>query len=178
MKGRWIPCLGAAFFLILIAACSESPDLTVEISLAANQTNNPLIQIDNDLKSGASSGIYFQLDQLHCPPANIDDVVSGGSVVKVPNPDAGEGGSAPLTDQFNIQSNLLLDRTFYRVMMYERYEGVLRYKGVGDCPVNLALGESNKSTICFGLAGSTPVCPDLTAQWSNCPGVTDATYCN
>ncbi len=172
---------GLALLLLLAAACGGSPALTIDIELAASDTGsttvNPLVQINNDIQARTSAGIYFMFEQLKCPPASISDVVSGGNVVKIPDPDLGEAGSSPLSDQFDVQTNKLLPSTFYRVTMYERYLTGIRYQGVGDCPINLALSSLNHSTICFGLANPVPICPGLTAQWANCPGVTDTTYC-
>ncbi|MFH1016957.1 MAG: hypothetical protein V1798_02100 [Pseudomonadota bacterium] len=177
MRERGTRNAGFMLLLMLAAACGGSSALTVDIELAANQPGNPLVQINTDLRNATSTGIYFQFDQLNCPPASVTDVVAGGNVVKIPNPDNGEAGDSPLTDQFQIQPSQLQPSTFYRVWMYEKYLGAVRYQGFGDCPINLALGASNHSTICFGLDAPLPICPGLTARFLDCPGVGTTTDC-
>ena len=160
--------VGIAACLCLVA-CSD-PSLRVDIDIAANQAENPLMRIAD---TPGSRGVYFVFDALTCPPSSIDAV---SNAHQFQFPEATTAGMNPLQDRFNVKTNDLLPNTFYRVRMVSPdLAGNIIYEGVGDCPINISFGGENQTMVCFGVYN--PASPPLCAggsSFSQCPSVLES----
>ena len=164
--------MGASIVSLFFVSCGSN-QISLDVVLASNATQNPLEEISQQLQLGASAGIYFVMDELENPPASIDDVLQGGGQTSDPNPNG--VGNDPLQDEFKVSTSSLKPAAFYRIRMVARdLNGAITHIGVGDCPVNLSLKGNNTVKICFGenLQNHPPICPGL-VNFNDCPGIDD-----
>jgi hypothetical protein len=164
--------------LSIISGCSGSA-LSIDIDIGTNQSVNPLLDVEEKRDAGLNAGIRFVFDPLECTcnsttgncgPLSIDDVDATAKRVTYPST-SGPGMSAT-KETYEIDSNLLFKKKFYRVTMIaqDTISGQVTHSGKGDCPVNVSLGSLNRTTICFGVydPNNPPVCTE-TRSFGSCP---------
>jgi hypothetical protein len=179
MHRRWPLPFNKNIFRLLVlgtvipfSSCGSGGVVSLDIVLASNATQNPLIKISQDMSVGLSAGVFFKLDELKTAPVSINDLATNGNTYSEPDLNGGVGDD-PLTDEFKVSTSSLNPTSFYRIQMMARNStGTTTHIGVGDCPIKVSLKDANRVKICFGKNDSSnpPLCPGLTA-FSLCPGL-------
>lgn len=160
-------------FVILpftLLSCS-SDGIRVNLILASNTTENPLITISQNMQLGTATGLFFVFDELESDPQTINDTIAGGDTYTDPSGN-GSAGYDPLSKDFKISTDSLKPNAYYRLRVVSRNSGgAVVYVGNSDCPINLSFKGANNVKVCFGenIQNSPPICPGMTA-FDDCPG--------
>jgi len=165
-------------WVLILLSCSKGPAIDIDVEIGSEQTENPIIKLNNLFKAGGSSGIYFRFEPYTCPPVppdNSDTSLSHVGDLEFPVQSGLKinGGYTPSQATYSIPVGNLNKNVYYRVKMvaYDSSNTVI-YKGDADCPISLGIPGANHATICFGEGDVTPVhiCGGMT-PFAQCPGI-------
>ena len=165
---RRISLIAILFLSVLgIFSCGSSERVPVDIDLAVNQSVNPFQTIQSGIDAGTSRGLYFQFQPLNAPPSGIEDLQPTGVLQSFP--EQTQAGRSPENNSFDVDTSDLDKNTYYRVSVIALdISGNRTHEGVADCPLLISLGSCNNVTVCFGVVGTTPLCPESDA-FTFCP---------
>lgn len=166
---KWL----ALCICVFLWGCAQDPDIQADIIIAANQSSNPILDLEAAFQGGGSRGIFFRLDPLSNSPTGINDTT--GTTTQEPSSGIGMN---PKSKTFSLKSELLNPGVRYRLRMVAIDSGGnVTHIGTGDCPIFSGMQNQTKIKICFGLSsGPNPVCGGLT-PFGCCEGI-NSVACN